>query len=159
MATKTKPRAKNRKNVPSDRGRRPIWSGFLRVSLVTVPLKAYTANAPGLGEIHLHQIHKTCHSRIKYQKTCPIHGPVSNDEIVSGFEISKGHYVEIDPDELDQLRSESDKPAHVINLMDALKKSVALAQESNGHAGHNGKPPRKMAQSSRHAAAGHRKRA
>src|SRR5439155_27148984 len=73
MTTKTKPRTKSRKtsNNTSGGGQRPVWTGFLRLSLVSVPVKAFTANAPGHGEVHLHQIHKTCHSRIKYQKTCP----------------------------------------------------------------------------------------
>jgi DNA end-binding protein Ku len=92
---------------------RSSWKGFLRLSLVSVPVKAYTANSSGGGEIALNQIHKECHSRIKYQKTCPIHGEISNDEIVSGYEISKGQYVVIDPSELEKLRSESDKAVHI----------------------------------------------
>lgn len=62
---------------------RPTWRGYLRLSLVSIPVRAFTANAPDHGEIHLHQIHEPCHSRIKYKKTCPIHGEVTNDEIVS----------------------------------------------------------------------------
>jgi DNA end-binding protein Ku len=53
---------------------RPSWKGFLRLSLVTVPVQAYTAMMPEQGEVHLHQLHKPCHSRIRYQKTCPIQG-------------------------------------------------------------------------------------
>jgi len=92
---------------------RSSWKGFLRLSLVSVPVKAYTANTSGGGEISLNQIHAECNSRIKYQKVCPIHGELSSDAIVSGYEIAKGQYVVIDPSELDKLRSESDKAVHL----------------------------------------------
>jgi DNA end-binding protein Ku len=92
---------------------RSSWKGYLRLSLVSIPVKAYTATTTGGGEIHLNQIHVDCHSRIKYQKTCPIHGEVSNDAIVSGYEFAKGQFVVIDPDELDKLRTESDKAIQI----------------------------------------------
>lgn len=92
---------------------RSSWKGFIRLSLVSVPVKAYTAHTSGSGEISLNQIHAECNSRIRYQKTCPIHGEVSPDDIVSGYEISKGQYVVIDPAELEKLRPESDKAVHI----------------------------------------------
>ncbi len=91
---------------------RSSWKGFLRLSLVSIPVKAYTATSSG-GEIHLNQIHADCHSRIKYQKVCPLHGEVSNDAIVSGYEFAKSQFVVIDPDEMDKLRTESDKAIQI----------------------------------------------
>jgi DNA end-binding protein Ku len=88
---------------------RSTWKGFLKLSLVSVPVKAYTATVTGGGEIHLNQLHAECNSRIQYKKNCPIHGEVSNDEIVSGYEYSKGQYVVVNPDELEKLRTEDDK--------------------------------------------------
>jgi len=96
---------------------RHTWKGFLRLSLVTVPVKAYTANAPGGGEIHLNQIHAPCHSRIRYKKTCPIHGEVPNDEIVSGYQYAKDQYVIVDPDELDKLWTDSDKAIQISSFV------------------------------------------
>ena len=92
---------------------RSSWKGFLKVSLVSVPVKAYTATAGSRGEIHLNQLHAECHSRIQYKKTCPIHGEVKGEDIVSGYEYSKGQYVIIDTDELDKLRREDDKAIKV----------------------------------------------
>jgi DNA end-binding protein Ku len=92
---------------------RSSWKGYLKLSLVSVPVKAYTATSSEGGAIHLNQLHQECHSRIKYQKTCPIHGEVSNDQIVSGYEFSKGQYVIVDPAELEKLRTESDKSINV----------------------------------------------
>jgi DNA end-binding protein Ku len=92
---------------------RSSWKGFVRLSLVSIPVKAYTASASGGGEIHLNQIHAGCNNRIKYQKTCPVHGEVAADDIVSGYEFAKGQFVVIDPDELDKLRTESDKAVKI----------------------------------------------
>lgn len=92
---------------------RSSWKGYLKLSLVSVPVKAYTATSSAGSPISLNQLHDKCNSRIKYQKVCPIHGEVSQDEIVSGYEYSKGQYVVIDPAEIDKLRTESDKSVNV----------------------------------------------
>jgi DNA end-binding protein Ku len=92
---------------------RSVWTGFIRFSLVAVPVKAYTAAASGGGDISLNQLHKECHSRINYKKTCPIHGEVKNEDIVSGYEFDKGQYVVIDPDEIDKMRTPADKAINV----------------------------------------------
>jgi DNA end-binding protein Ku len=89
------------------------WKAFLRLSLVTVPVKGYNAVQSGGGEIHLHQLHEPCHSRIRYKKVCPIHGEVANNEIVSGYEFAKDQYVVVDKSDLETLRPEAEK---AINL-------------------------------------------
>jgi DNA end-binding protein Ku len=78
---------------------RPVWSGFIRLSLVSVPVQAFPAETKEGHDISFHQLHDKCHSRIRYQKVCPVHGKVSNDEIVSGYEVEKGKYVIVDEDE------------------------------------------------------------
>lgn len=88
---------------------RASWRGMLRFGLVSFPVEGFNAHAAEQGQVALHQLHTTCHSRIRYQRTCPIHGPVSNDEIVSGYEVSKGKYVEVSREELNDLRSEADR--------------------------------------------------
>ncbi|MBA3313934.1 MAG: Ku protein [Planctomycetaceae bacterium] len=84
------------------------WKGYLRVSLVSVPVRAYTASQSGGGGISFNQLHEPCKSRISYKKECPIHGEVPNDEIVSGYQFAKGQYVVVDPDEIQQLRPQSE---------------------------------------------------
>lgn len=91
---------------------RSSWKGFLKLSLVSVPVKAYSATTTS-GDIHLNQLHAECNSRIQYKKTCPIHGEVSTDQIVSGYEYSKGQYVIVDPAELEKLRTEDDKAVKI----------------------------------------------
>ncbi len=91
---------------------RSSWKGFLKLSLVSVPVKAYTANATG-SEITLHQLHSKSHTRIQYKKVAPGVGEVGAEEIVKGYEYAKGQYVVIDDDELDKLRTESDKSVRI----------------------------------------------
>lgn len=91
---------------------RTSWKGFLKLSLVSVPVKAFTANETS-GEVHLNQLHKGCNSRIKYQKVCPEHGELASDAIVSGFEHKKGQYVVVDPDEVDKLRTKTDRAVSI----------------------------------------------
>ncbi len=88
---------------------RPSWDGYLKFNLISVPVKAYTATVSGGGKIGFHLIHKGCNSRIRYQKVCPIHGEVSNDEIVSAYEVAKGNYIVVDAEERKNLRLEDDK--------------------------------------------------
>jgi DNA end-binding protein Ku len=88
---------------------RSSWKGYLKLSLVSVPVQAFNAVASSGGEIHFNQLHSECNSRIKYQKVCPIHGEVNKDEIVLGYEYAKGQYTIVDPDEIDKLRSENDR--------------------------------------------------
>ena len=50
---------------------RSAWKGYLKLSLVSVPVKAYTVAATGSGEIHLNQLHAECNSCIQYKKIVP----------------------------------------------------------------------------------------
>jgi DNA end-binding protein Ku len=92
---------------------RPSWSGSIRLSLVTVPVKAFTALESEKDRISLNQLHEECHSRIRYKKTCPIHGEVPNDEIVMGYEYGPDQYAIIDTDELNKLRSARDRAVNI----------------------------------------------
>lgn len=88
---------------------RSSWQGYLRLSLVTVPVQAINAITGGEGQVHLRQLHAACKTPIRYQKICPIHGEVANDEIVMGYEQEKGHFVLLDKDELKDIRDKSEK--------------------------------------------------
>lgn len=94
--------AKQQQQVQSSR---PAWTGILQFSLVSIPVQALTVRRQA-ERIHLHWLHRSCGSRIKYQKVCPVHGEVADDEIVSAFEISKDHYVPLEKEELAQLKTQ-----------------------------------------------------
>ena len=101
--------AKRRKKTKARAKTRASWKGRLAFGLVSFGVEAFNALDRQGSDIHFHQLHAECHSRIRYQKVCPVHGVVSKDEIVSGYEQRKGKYVEIDPDDLDALRSERER--------------------------------------------------
>src|SRR4051794_7382004 len=103
MATKTKKRATKSAHP------RASWRGSLAFGLVTFPVEAHNALDRKESDFHFHQTHAECHHRIHYAKICPIHGEVPNDEIVMGYEYKKVKYVELEPEELAQTRSESDR--------------------------------------------------
>jgi DNA end-binding protein Ku len=88
---------------------RSSWKGQIRFGLVSFAVQAVNALSKSGGDIHFNQLHEPCHSRIRYKKVCPIHGEVSQDEIVSGYEYEKGKYVVFERDELDELRPESER--------------------------------------------------
>ena len=88
---------------------RASWKGELRLGLVRFTVEAVNAHSKSGSDIHFHQFHAECHSRIEHEKVCPVHGEVEQGEIVLGYETSRGHYVEVDPDELDQLRTKKER--------------------------------------------------
>ena len=93
--------------VPSTRGR-PSWSGMLRASLVTVPVKAYAAVSTA-ATAHFHLLHAGCNQRITYQKHCPGHGAVTADAIVRGYAYAPAQHVIVEAEELERLRPARDK--------------------------------------------------
>lgn len=108
---------------------RSTWKGHLRLSLVSVPVASYPAISSADGHIHFHQLHDQCHSRIKYVKTCPVHGPVTQDEIVSGYEFEKGQFVVIEKEELLALRSSEEKTIEIQSIVDSAAVSPIFLTE------------------------------
>src|SRR5207253_4787865 len=96
---------------------RPIWRGQIRLALVSIPVELYSATKSGAA-IQFHQVHEPTGKRIKYEKVVPGVGPVDRDEIVKGYEVSKGHYVLLDPEEIESVKLESRKTLDLVQLVD-----------------------------------------
>ena len=96
---------------------RAFWTGHLRLSLVNIPDKLYPATSSERS-IALHQIHEPSGKRIKYEKVVPGIGPVDRDEIVKGYEVSKGQYVLLDPEEIESVKLESRKTLDLVQFVD-----------------------------------------
>ena len=95
---------------------RPVWSGSISFGLVNVPVKAYTAVRD--HTIHFHQLEQDTGARIRYQKISEQTGePVEAEDIVSGYETSKGHYVTFARGELDALRPASTNSIEVSDFV------------------------------------------
>lgn len=87
---------------------RPTWKGFLKLSLVNIPVRMYPAARS--QSVSFNQIHKECNSRIKYDKRCPVcERSVRGDEIVKGYEYAKEQYVVLDEGDFSKVRLESNK--------------------------------------------------
>ena len=96
---------------------RPIWRGQIRLALVSIPVELYSATKSG-ASIQFHQVHEPSGKRIKYEKVVPGIGPVDRDEIVKGYEVSKGHYVLLDPEEIEKVKLESKKTLDLVQFVD-----------------------------------------
>lgn len=96
---------------------RPIWRGQIRLALVSIPVEIYSATRSG-ATIAFHQVHEPSGKRIKYEKVVPGIGPVDRDEIVKGYEVSKGHYVLLDPEEIESVKLESRKTVDLVQFVD-----------------------------------------
>jgi DNA end-binding protein Ku len=92
---------------------RAYWKGYLKLSLVSCPIVLYPASSER-EKISFHQINKTTGNRIKYLKVdAETGGEVAADEIVKGYEVGKGEYVELQPEELEAVAIESKRTIEI----------------------------------------------
>jgi DNA end-binding protein Ku len=106
---------------------RPYWSGQVQISLVSFGVSLYTATE-SKANISFHQISRATGERVRHQKVTASSVQtrsdeagevVRNDEIVKGYEYSKGQYVIIEPSELAELRVPSKRIIEVTQFADA----------------------------------------
>jgi DNA end-binding protein Ku len=87
---------------------RAIWSGSISFGLVNVPVKMYSAIHE--QDLHFRQFQEGTQSRVRNKRVSEKTGKeVPYDKIVKGYEVSKGHYVMIDPEELAAFDPEATK--------------------------------------------------
>src|SRR5918912_336042 len=92
---------------------RATWKGFLKISLVNIPIKVFPATESS-GTISFNQLHAECRTRIQQKRWCPqCEKEVPNTDLVKGFEFEKGRYVVVDEEDIEKVRVESTR---VINL-------------------------------------------
>ena len=93
---------------------RPTWTGFLKVSLVMVPVRVFPATDSAVA-VRFNQLHAECQTRIQQKKWCPTcDRQVDKTEIVKGYEFEKGRYVVVEDDDIAKARPESTR---IINLL------------------------------------------
>ena len=86
---------------------RAYWKGYLKLSLVSCPIAIFPATSER-EKISFHQLNKKTGHRIRYQKVDADSGAeVPADQIVKGYEVSKGEYIELEPEELEAVAIES----------------------------------------------------
>ena len=92
---------------------RPTWRGYLKISLVNIPIKVFPAT-DAAATLSFNQLHAECQTRIQQKRWCPhCEREVPNTDLVKGYEFEKGRWVVIEEEDIDKVRVESTR---VINL-------------------------------------------
>src|SRR5947209_20254056 len=86
---------------------RAYWKGYLKLSLVSCPIALFPATSER-EKTSFHQLNKNTGNRIKYRKVDANTGDeVESADIIKGYEVGKGQYIEINPEELEAIAIES----------------------------------------------------
>ena len=97
---------------------RPTWKGYLKVSLVTIPVKVFPATESS-ATISFNQLHAECQTRIQQKRWCPqCEKEVSLSEIVKGYEFEKGRYVIVNDEDVQKVRVESTRVIDLVQFTD-----------------------------------------
>jgi DNA end-binding protein Ku len=102
---------------------RAYWQGQIRLALVSIPVEIYSATKSGAA-VSFKQIHEPSGQPIHYDKVVTGVGPVDTDEIMKGYEVSKGEYVLLEQDEIDAVKLESKKTLELTQFVDASEIDV-----------------------------------
>lgn len=98
---------------------RPTWRGSLRLSLIAIPIRVFPATSAA-SDISFRQLHRKCHTPIQLKKWCPhCEEEVSNEDIVRGYESSRGTFTLVEDEEITKLRPESTRVVDLSHLIDA----------------------------------------
>ncbi len=94
-----------------------MWKGSISFGLVNIPIKLHTATED--KDIKLRTLHNKCHAPIKYEKICTAcEEEVKPEDIVKAYEYTKGKFVVLDQEELENLRKENeDKAVEIIDFV------------------------------------------
>ena len=86
---------------------RPTWKGFLKISLVNIPIRVFPAT-DSAATISFNQLHAECQTRIQQKRWCPTcDREVPLSEIAKGYEFEKGRYVVMTEEDLSKVKPES----------------------------------------------------
>ncbi|MBP0112810.1 non-homologous end joining protein Ku [Bradyrhizobium vignae] len=97
---------------------RANWKGFLRLSLVTCPVALYPATSES-EKISFNQLNRQTGHRIRYLKVDADTGDeVPNEDIVKGYELDKGQYIEVTKEELEEIALESTRTIEIDEFVD-----------------------------------------
>jgi len=98
---------------------RPTWKGFLKISLVNIPVRVFPAT-DAAATISFNQLHAECQTRIQQKRWCPkCEREIPISEIVKGYEFEKGRYVVMTEDDIAKVRPESTRVIDLVQFTDA----------------------------------------
>jgi DNA end-binding protein Ku len=98
---------------------RPTWKGYLKISLVNIPVRVFPAT-DAKATVSFNQLHRECRSRIQQKRWCPAcETEVPKTDIVKGYEFEKGSYVVMEDEDLAKVRPESTRVINILQFADA----------------------------------------
>jgi DNA end-binding protein Ku len=96
---------------------RANWKGYLRLSLVSCPVALYPATTDR-EKVHFHRLNKATGNRVRIQNVDEeSREPVESDDIVRGYEVSKGRYLEVTDDELEAIQLEGGRIIDIVSFV------------------------------------------
>jgi DNA end-binding protein Ku len=98
---------------------RATWKGYLKISLVNIPVRVFPAT-DAAATISFNQLHRECRTRIQQKRWCPTcQTEVPNTDLVKGYEFEKGQYVVIDDEDIAKVRPASTRVINVVQFTEA----------------------------------------
>ena len=93
-----------------------MWKGSISFGLVNIPVKMFAATED--KDIRFRNIHKECHTPIKYEQVCPsCNKKITPDDIVRGYEYEPGRFVIIEDSDLDAIRPDVTKSIEIVDFV------------------------------------------
>jgi len=97
---------------------RATWKGFLKISLVNIPIKVFPATESS-ATISFNQLHGECQTRIQQKRWCAhCNREVPNSEIVKGYEFEKGRWVVLSEEDFEKVRPASTRVIDLVQFAD-----------------------------------------
>jgi DNA end-binding protein Ku len=98
---------------------RPTWKGYLKVSLVNIPVRVFPAT-DSAASVSFNQLHGECQTRIQQKKWCPTcKRELQQSELVKGYEFEKGRYVVLTEEDISKVRPESTRTINLVQFTEA----------------------------------------
>ena len=99
---------------------RPTWKGFMKISLVNIPVRVFPAT-DSAATISFNQLHAECQTRIQQKRWCPnCQREVPLSEIAKGYEFEKGRYVVMSEEDVAKVRPASTRVIDLVQFTDAV---------------------------------------
>lgn len=100
---------------------RASWKGYLKLSLVSCPVKLYPATSSTAGKISFNLLHKDTLNRVQQKYHDPELGEIDRADLVKGYQFEKDRYVVVTAEELDEIEIESSKTIDIDGFVDAAE--------------------------------------
>ncbi len=98
---------------------RATWKGYLKLSLVSCPVKLFPATSSSAGKISFNLLHKETMNRVQQKYHDPEIGEIDRADLVKGYQFEKDKYVVVTPEELEEIEIESSKTVDIDGFVDA----------------------------------------